>query len=85
MMPTVKDFDGRKITIYADDHNPPHFHLLAPDWRATFEIKGCQLLSGEYKSKEAKDALAWAKENEETLLAIWTELNERDDQGEKED
>src|SRR5712691_8107910 len=23
-MPTVKDFGGYKITLYAEDHNPPH-------------------------------------------------------------
>ena len=26
MVPTIITIDGVNITIFADDHNPPHFH-----------------------------------------------------------
>lgn len=30
-MPTVIRLQKSKITMYAGDHNPPHFHVLASD------------------------------------------------------
>jgi len=33
-MPTIKDFGGYKITLYAEDHNPPHVHVIGPDFQA---------------------------------------------------
>jgi hypothetical protein len=77
-MPTIKVFGRCKLAIYADDHNPPHFHLRARDWTAKFAIKGCRHLAGAYPAKAAKAALQWAREHEQNLMATWTKLNERE-------
>jgi len=57
-MPTIQDFGGCKLQMFADDHNPPHFHIVAADWHATFTVVGCRLLKGTYKLSVAKAALA---------------------------
>jgi hypothetical protein len=77
-MPTVKLFGACKIAIYADDHNPPHFHLLARDWAAKFAISDGRHLAGTYSAREAMEALAWASRSRDHLLTIWMKLNERE-------
>jgi hypothetical protein len=77
-MPTIKVFGRCKIAIYADDHNPPHFHLRVRDWTAKFAIKGCRHLAGAYPAGAAAEVLRWAREHERDLIAIWMELNERE-------
>jgi len=31
-MPTLHRFGAVSVRIYADDHRPPHFHIVAPDF-----------------------------------------------------
>ena len=78
-MSTVRRFDNCKLCIYGGEHNPPHFHLRAADWSASFTISGCSLLAGEYVRKDADEALTWASANTALLLQVWIETNERDD------
>jgi hypothetical protein len=66
------------MAIYADDHNPPHFHLLAREWAAKFAISDGRHLAGAYSGREAMEALVWARRNRNHLLMIWTKLNERE-------
>lgn len=78
-MPTIADFGGFKCTMYYDDHNPPHFHVLGPEWQAVFAVADGRLLRGSCPPAAARVAKEWAAENKAFLLAKWTELNERDD------
>lgn len=32
-MPTLHRFGAASVRIYADDHRPPHFHIVAPDFQ----------------------------------------------------
>ena len=80
-MPTLLLLDGGKVVMYAGDHNPPHFHLLGPDFQEVYAIKGLRLLRRRSKASAAlrRKALAWAAEHETVLLARWAELNEQDE------
>ncbi len=62
-MPVLEDFGGFKITMYFDDHNPPHFHTLGPDWRATFVISSGALLKGRCPKAAERILRKWAEEN----------------------
>jgi hypothetical protein len=31
MMPTIIRFGNMVIRMFADDHNPPHFHIVTPE------------------------------------------------------
>jgi len=33
-MPTLQRFGSVSVRMYADDHLPPHFHIVAPDFQA---------------------------------------------------
>lgn len=37
-MPTLVAIGNIRIRMFADDHNPPHFHVLTPDHEALLRI-----------------------------------------------
>ncbi|WP_408253408.1 DUF4160 domain-containing protein [Paraburkholderia caledonica] len=37
-MPTVIRYEGLRISIYTNDHPPPHVHVLGPNREAIFEL-----------------------------------------------
>ena len=46
-MPTVQRFGAVSVRIYADDHRPPHFHIVAPDFQVLVRISDLQVIAGE--------------------------------------
>lgn len=76
-MPVLQRFGAVSIRIYADDHRPPHFHIVAPDFQALVRISDLAVIAGEAKAGDLAEALAWAREHREMLALKWAELNER--------
>lgn len=74
-MPTVKDFGGYKITIYAEDHNPPHVHVIGSDFQAKVAIADASVFAGAIPSRWRREALDWINENRDRLMEKWNELN----------
>jgi hypothetical protein len=74
-VPTIRRFATCKITIYADDHMPAHFHVEGRGFRAIVEIETLVVRAG--SARRARDALAWAEENVELLQLEWLRLNRR--------
>ena len=75
-MPTLIRLAKSKLTIYAGDHNPPHFHVLANDGsEAWVELATLQVIYGEVRSTVLRKALDWAGKNATLLTAKWKELN----------
>ena len=64
--------------MYADDHVPPHIHLWHPNWEALIDLRTFTVFRGSAPRGELSEAIAWARENLELLMAKWEELNERD-------
>ncbi len=77
-MPSVKRLSNATIYIYADDHNPPHFHLEGADWAAVIDLGTLLIVEGEAPRAALREALDWARENRATLEKKWLEYNERD-------
>jgi len=74
-MPTIKDFGGYKITLYAEDHNPPHVHVIGPDFQAKVRIADAEVFAGEISPRHRRQALSWIAANREMLKTKWDELN----------
>lgn len=75
-MPTVVRLSKCKITMYAGDHNPPHFHVLASDGsEAWIALASLRVIWGSVRPPALKEALMWAHENLAGLAAKWKELN----------
>lgn len=75
-MPTITRLSNCTITMYAADHQPPHFHVRTRDGReALVVIATLEVLSGSIRRSELVEAMAWAAANEAALAAKWKELN----------
>jgi Domain of unknown function (DUF4160) len=74
-MATIRRFANCKISIYADDHLPPHFHIEGRGFRAVVEIETMAVRAGEVR--RAAEALKWARDNIVLLRTEWRRLNQR--------
>ncbi|WP_295999709.1 DUF4160 domain-containing protein [uncultured Adlercreutzia sp.] len=67
-------FFGIIIYMYADDHNPPHFHAIYQGYEAQFSLDG-ELLVGEMPRKQMRLIAAWVELHRDELLANWDLAN----------
>lgn len=75
-MPTLYSAGAWKITMYAGDHNPPHFHIVTRDrMEAQVAIATLIVLKGEVRANVLKAALAWAAKNRALLEQTWAEMH----------
>ncbi len=58
-MPRVSDFYGITISLYFQDHNPPHFHATYGEFEATLLIETGDRLSGALPSRALALVLDW--------------------------
>jgi hypothetical protein len=76
-MPVLQRFGVVSIRMYADDHRPPHFHIVAPDFQVLVRISDMAVIAGEARSSQIAEALAWVNDHRDMLALKWAELNER--------
>jgi hypothetical protein len=76
-MPTLQRFGSVSVRMYADDHRPPHFHIVGPDIQVLVRISDLTVIAGEARPTEIAEALAWAQAHQQMLALKWVELNER--------
>jgi hypothetical protein len=77
-MPELVRFSNCKLCMYADDHNPPHFHVRGPGWDVSIDLRTFEILDGQGNGCDIAEAIQWATENIAWLYAEWVRLNERD-------
>jgi len=77
-MAKVHTIGKTEIRVYANDHLPPHFHIVHPDFEVLIEIETFGIYAGSLgKGSAAKDAMEWATGNVATLKAEWNRINPR--------
>lgn len=76
-MPILQRFGSVSICMYADDHRPPHFHIVAPDFQVLVRISDFVVIAGDARPTQIAEALAWAQEHQNMLALEWVERNER--------
>jgi len=64
--------------MYADDHDPPHFHIRGIGWNVSVDLQTMNLTAGLGPAKEIAEAIQWAGEHQTQLYLEWSRLNERD-------
>ena len=64
--------------MYADDHRPPHFHIIGPDFQVVVAIEDLNVIAGRGRRSQIAAALTWAAQNRAMLADKWRELVERD-------
>jgi hypothetical protein len=70
-MPELSRFLGMVISIYFDDHNPPHFHVLYNEYEALIAINDLTVLKGSLPSRVLGLAMEWANLHKAELLENW--------------
>lgn len=74
-MPTIEDFGTFKIYMYFGDHNPPHVHVVGPDFAAKIRIDDVEIFVGELPGKVGKSACAYVAKHKQRLLVLWQDFN----------
>ena len=70
-MPTISRFFGIVISMYFDDHAPPHFHARYGHEKAQFRIDPPGLLEGELSPRALGLVVEWARLHRDELVADW--------------
>jgi hypothetical protein len=73
-VPTIQDFGAYKITMYAEDHNPPHVHVVGPDFQAKVRITDAEVFAGAIPPRHRREALSWIAAHRGMLMEMWDEL-----------
>ena len=50
-MPEISRFLGIIISMYFEEHNPPHFHIRYNEYRASMDIKNLNIIVGSLPAK----------------------------------
>src|SRR5262249_25637123 len=74
----VEKVNGLKIHIYADEHAPPHFHVVAPDIDAAFSISDCTLLKGSVDRRTRDLIVHWHESARPKLVEFWNNTRPTD-------
>ena len=58
-MPEISRFLGIMITMYFNDHNPPHFHVRYDEYRALVGIEPLELREGRLPPRVLGLVIEW--------------------------
>jgi ABC-type branched-subunit amino acid transport system ATPase component len=70
-MPTISRFFGIVISMYFDDHEPPHFHARSGEFNAKVRADTLELLAGDLPRRDLRLVLAWAELRAPELMDNW--------------
>ncbi len=70
-MPEISRFYGIIISMYYDDHNPPHFHARYGGNRAAIEIPTLRVLEGKLPPRVLGLVVEWASQHQPELMNNW--------------
>ena len=75
-MPEICRFLGIVITMYFNDHNPPHFHVRYEEHRALIGIEPLDVREGYLPPRVLGLVMEWGELHRDELLENWTSLAE---------
>jgi hypothetical protein len=70
-MPEISRFFGIIVTMYYNDHPPPHFHVRYGQQKAIISIQSLEILEGKLSSRVLGFIKEWALEHQSELLENW--------------
>lgn len=80
-MPTIAIVEGVRITMYLNDHLPPHLHALLGEHEAQISIVTGAVLHGALPPAKLRRVRRWLAANREQVSYIWTEIRAGRDGG----
>jgi len=76
-MPEVSRFFGIIITMYYNDHAPPHFHARYGRQKAIVAIESLTVLAGRLQPRTLGLVMEWAAMHQPELMEDWTLAREQ--------
>jgi len=76
-MPTIVQIGKIKIQIFTGDHNPPHFHIVTPNYEAAVRLSDFQIIAGNVDRRSFDMVMKWVFKNKGVLENEWKHLNEK--------
>ncbi|MCW5921068.1 MAG: DUF4160 domain-containing protein [Saprospiraceae bacterium] len=70
-MPQISRFFGIIISMYFNDHNPPHFHAQYGEDECLIEINTLTVIEGKIPSRALGMVIEWATLHKEELMENW--------------
>jgi hypothetical protein len=70
-MPEICRFLGIVISMYFNEHNPPHFHIRYNEYRAVINIRTLNIMDGHLPARVRGLVEEWAELNQQELIAMW--------------
>ena len=70
-MPEICRFLGIVITMYFDEHDPPHFHVRYNEYRAAMSIDDLNVIAGSLPVKVRWLVQEVSEEHRGALIQLW--------------
>jgi hypothetical protein len=70
-MPEISLFFGIRVTMYYEDHQPPHFHAAYNGQKVLIDIMKGRVLRGAFPARQLKFVLAWCEIHQDELMQDW--------------
>jgi hypothetical protein len=76
-MPEISRFFGIVITMYYNDHQPPHFHARYAGQTALIAIDALSILRGQLSPRVMGMVVEWAAVHQDELRTNWNLAREQ--------
>ena len=70
-MPEISRFFGIIVSMYFDEHNPPHFHARYGNDYVAIEISSLRIIEGKFLPRALGLVMEWAFQHVEELMRNW--------------
>jgi len=70
-MPEISRFFGIIISMYFDEHNPPHFHARYGKDYLAVEINSLRVIEGRFSPRALGLVIEWASQHQDELMSNW--------------
>jgi hypothetical protein len=70
-MPRISAFYGIVITMYSNDHAPPHFHARYSEYEAKIAIGSGEPIAGQLPGRALRLLREWTEQHRGELQANW--------------
>jgi phosphomannomutase len=64
------------VSMYFDEHNPPHFHARYGKDSVAVEIRSLRVIEGRLPPRALGLMMEWASQHQEELLSNWQAARE---------
>ena len=73
-MALVAIIEGVRITIYPEDHPPPHFHARFAEFEAKVSIATGEILEGSLPRTKIAVVMDWYMAHQDEIAYLWREV-----------